>query len=112
MKEYRVINLEGEFKGVHEYTITVDMNKNDHEEITLYRSLSGTWSEPHRGEEIIKIIDTGNMYVFPKKEFAGDVGYDKQCELFILLSFISKTSRLSTYKGRIEEIIPDKTFEI
>ena len=112
MKQFRVINLEEDFKEVHEFTITVDMNNNGHEEFTLYRSKSETWSEPHRGEEVLKIIDTGDQYVFPKREFAGDVGYDKFAELFILLNFISKTERMPIYKGRIEEIIPDKTFEI
>jgi hypothetical protein len=112
MKTYKVINLETENQEIHEYTITVYMNNNGHEVTVLSRSLSDTWSEHNRGEELIKIIDTGDMVVFPKKEFSGDVGYDKQAELYILLHFMSKTSHMPFYKGRIEEITPTRTIEI
>lgn len=112
MKQYRVINLEKEFQEEHEYDITVDVNDNGHEETTLSRSYSSTWSPSNRGEELIKIIDTGDMMVFPKKMFAGDVGYDIFAELYILMSFINKTEHMPLYKGRIEEVKPNQTFEI
>jgi hypothetical protein len=112
MKQYRVVNTESENSEINEYLITDTMNQNGHQEITLIRSYDENWSSPVRGEERIKLIDTGDMVVFPKRMFAGDVGYDDFAELFILLSFINKTAHMPLYKGRIEEIIPDKTFEI
>lgn len=110
MKQYRVFNTEEDVE-IHEYNITVDMNDNGHEEITLYRSRGETWSSPARGEERIKLIDTGNMIVFPKKMFSGDAGYDDFAELFIIMSFINKTSHMPVYKGRIEEIT-NQSFDI
>jgi len=112
MKIYKVINLETENQEVHEYTITVDMNSNHHEEIILSRSLADTWSEHARGEELIKVVDTGDMMIFPKKEFAGDVLYDKFAELHILMSFINKDGHMPLYKGRIEQVIPTNTYAI
>jgi hypothetical protein len=112
MKQYRVINTETPKREVNEYLITDTINANGHQEITLSRSYDDNWSADCRGEERIKLIDTGNEYVFPKKMFSGDVGYDSFAELFILLSYINKTEHMSLYKGRIEEIIPNKTFEI
>jgi hypothetical protein len=97
---------------VHEYDIIVDINSNGHEVTTLYRSYDDVWSEHSRGEELISFIDTGDMMVFPKKEFAGDVQYDRFAELYILISFINKTQFLPLYEGRVEEVIPDKSFEI
>jgi hypothetical protein len=110
MKQYRVFNTEEDVE-IHEYNITVDINDNNHEEITLYRSRGETWSGHVRGEERIKIIDTGNMMVFPKKMFSGDVAYDEFAELFIITSFINKTSPGYVYKGRIEEIT-NQSFDI
>jgi len=112
MKQYRVINTETPNREVTEYVITDTINANGHQEITLSRSYDENWSEDCRGEERIKFIDTGDMVVFPKKMFAGDVGYDNFAELFILLSFISKTEHMPLYKGRIEEIKPNQSFEI
>jgi hypothetical protein len=112
MQQYRVINTETPNREVNEYLITDTINANGHQEITLSRSYDENWSSECRGEERIKIIDTGNEYVFPKKMFAGDVGYDSFAELFILLSYINKKGHMPLYEGRIEEIIPDKTFEI
>jgi hypothetical protein len=112
MKQYRVINLENENQETHEYTIIVEMNANGHEETTLCRSLNDAWSDHVRGEELIKVIDTGDMMVFPKKQFSGDVGYDSLAELFIIMSFISKTNRFPLYKGRIEEFKESQNFEI
>lgn len=111
MKQYRVVNTETDAE-IHEYTITVDMNSNGHEEITLFRSKNDTWSEHARGEERIKLIDTGDMMIFPKRMFSGDAGYDDFAELYIIMSFINKTSHMPLYKGRIEQITPDKSFEI
>lgn len=110
MKQYRVFNTEDDIE-IHEYNITVDVNDNGHEEITLYRSRGETWSDNARGEERIKLIDTGNMMVFPKKMFSGDAGYDDFAELFVIMSFINKTSTMRVYKGRIEEVT-DKSFDI
>jgi hypothetical protein len=115
MKMYRVINTldyKSENKEVHEYTIMQYLNDNDHEVTALHRSHDDVWSESRRGEEVIKLIDTGDMVIFPKKEFAGDVQYDKYAELFILLSFVNKTERMPLYQGRIEEIIATETIEI
>ena len=114
-KMYRVINTldyKSENKIVHEYTIMQYMNDNGHEVTTLHRSHDDVWAEGRRGEEVIKVIDTGDMVIFPKKEFAGDVGYDKIAELYILLHFINKTERMPMYEGTIEEIIPTHTIEI
>lgn len=112
MQQYRVINTETPKSEVNEYLITDTINSNGHQEITLIRSYDGNWSSECRGEERIKLIDTGNEYVFPKRMFAGDVGYDSFAELFILLNYINKTSRMSLYKGRIEKINPNQSFEI
>jgi hypothetical protein len=114
-KMYRVMNTHDykvENKIVHEYTISVTTNNNGHTVTTLSRSLDDVWAENLRGEEVVSIIDTGDMIIFPKKEFAGDVGYDKFAELFILLSFINKTEHLPLYQGDIEEITPGKSFNI
>lgn len=112
---YRVLNthdFRDENKIVHEYTIVVDMNKNGHEVTTLLRSHDDCWAELRRGEEIFSIIDTGDFVVFPKKEFAGDVQYDRLAELFVLLSFINKTEHQPLYKGTIEEIVLVETLDI
>ena len=114
-KKYRVLNThdyKSENKIVHEYDIIVDMNKNGHEVTTLLRSHNEVWSEGGRGEEIISLIDTGDMMIFPKKEFAGDVEYDKFAELFVLLSFLNRTDSMPLYKGTIEEVTDTKTYEI
>jgi len=115
MKTYRVTNTldyQSENKIVHEYTIMQYMNDNGHEVTALHRSHDDCWAEGRRGEEVIKVIDTGDMVIFPKKEFAGDVDYDKIAELYILLHFINKTERMPMYQGTIEEIIPTHTIEI
>jgi hypothetical protein len=115
MTMYRVINTfdsKSENKEVHEYTIMQYTNDNGHEVTALHRSHDDCWSENNRGKEVIKVIDTGDMVIFPKKEFAGDVDYDKLAELYILLHFINKTERMPMYEGIIEEIIPTKTIEI
>jgi len=111
MKTYRVINTENDHGEIHEYNITVDINDNGHEVITLTRTFNNNWSQHVRGEELIKIIDTGNKMVFPKKMFSGDVGYDSFAELHIIMSFINKSSSMPVYKGRIEEVT-SKAFEI
>ena len=110
MEKYKVINLETDDKEIHDYNIFVQMNANNHREIILARSLDDSWSDSHRGEEVVKIIDTGDMMIFPKKMFAGDVGYDVFAELFILMSFINKTEHFPLYKGRIEKV--NSTFDI
>ena len=115
MKTYRVTNTldyQIENKIVHEYTIMQYMNDNGHEVTALHRSHDEVWAESRRGEEVIKVIDTGDMVIFPKKEFSGDVGYDKIAELYILLHFINKTERMPMYQGKIEEVIPTQTIEI
>lgn len=114
-KMYKVMNTldyKAENKIIHEYTISVNMNDNGHEEIILYRSFDDVWAEGRRGEEVIRLIDTGDDMVLPEREFAGDVGYDKFAELYILLNFISKSGRMPLYQGDIEEITPQKSFEI
>ena len=80
------------------------MNANGHEETTLSRSLNDTWADHARGEELIKVIDTGDMMIFPKKMFSGDVGYDRLAELHILMSFINQTEHMPLYQGRIERV--------
>ena len=112
---YRVHNTfdyKSENKIVHEYTITVSMNDNGHEVTTLSRSYDDVWAEDNRGEELIKIIDTGDMMIYPKKMYSGDVDYAQHAELFILLSFLNKTETFPLYKGDIEEITPQRSFEI
>jgi len=112
---YRVINthdFKAENKIVHEYTIMVYMNNNGHQVTSLHRSHDEVWAEGRRGEEVVKLIDTGDMVIFPKKEFAGDVGYDKLAELHILLAFLNKTEHMPLYQGTIEEIISTQTIEI
>lgn len=110
---YKVYNTEESPKRiVHEYTISVTMNDNGHEEIALYRSFDDCWEESHRGQELIKLIDTGDMVIYPKKMYTGDVDYAMHAELFILLSFLNKTETFPLYKGNIEEITPQRSFEI
>jgi len=110
-KVYKVYNTEAKHE-THEYTITQDRNKDNYLVTTLSRSHEEMWSEDNKGEELISLIDTGDEVTFPKKLFAGDVGYDRFAELFILLSFINKTETYGLYKGRIEQVYPSKTFEI
>lgn len=106
------LDYKSENKIVHEYTIMQYMNNNGHEVTALHRSHDDCWAEPRRGEEVIKIIDTGDMVIFPKREFAGDVQYDRYAELFILLSFVNKTEHMPLYQATIEEITPKQSFEI
>jgi len=105
-------DFKAENKIVHEYTIMVYMNNNGHQVTSLHRSHDEVWAEGRRGEEVVKLIDDGDMVIFPKKEFAGDVQYDKYAELFILLSFVNKTERMPLYQGVIEEVVDAKTIEI
>ena len=112
-KLFKVYNTEESPKKiVHEYNIIQEMNKNGHLVTSLSRSYDDVWSENVRGQELISVIDTGNLMVFPKKEFAGDVDYDRFAELFILMSFLNKTETYFLYKGYIEEVKPAKTFQI
>jgi hypothetical protein len=111
MKTYRVINTENDGQELHEYDILVGTNEEGHQVTTLRRSLDGNWSEHARGEEVIKLIDTGNEVIFPKKMFSEKVEYDIFAELHIIMSFLSNTSYLPTYKGRVEEVT-NKVFEI
>jgi len=110
---FKVYNTEeSPKKVVHEYNIIQEMNNNGHLVTTLSRSYDDVWAEDRRGEDVISLIDTGNEMIFPKKEFAGDVLYDRFAELFILLNFMNKTERMPLYQGIIEEITPGKSFEI
>lgn len=114
-KVYKVSNTldyRKENKIVHEYDIVVYMNKNGHSVVTLKRSLDDVWSEDRRGEEIISLIDTGDMLIYPKKMFAGDVDYALHAELFILLSFLNKTEFMPLYEGVIEKVTPTETYII
>jgi hypothetical protein len=112
-KIYKVYNTEESSKAIiHEYTISVTINDNGHEEITLFRSFDDCWEESHRGQELIKLIDTGDMVVYPKKMYSGDVDYAQHAELFILLSFLNRTEHMPLYQGSIEEITPGKSFDI
>ena len=97
---------------VHEYTIMQYMNNNGHEVTALHRSHDDVWAENRRGEEIMKLIDTGDMIIYPKKMFTGDVDYAMHAELFILLTFLNKTEHMPLYQGTIEEVIDAKTIEI
>lgn len=115
MKMYKVLNTQdykSENKIVHEYTIMQYMNNNGHQVTALHRSQDDVWAEGRRGEEVIKLVDTGDFFVFPKKEFAADVQYDKFAELFILFNFLNKTERMPLYQGNIEEFTPQSSFEI
>lgn len=105
-------DFKSENKIVHEYTITVDMNKNGHEVTTLFRSHEETWSEDNRGEELFNLIDTGDMIIFPKKMFAGDVDYAAFAELYIMMAFINKTEHMPLYQGTIEQVSPTKSINI
>ena len=110
---FKVYNTEeSPKKVVHEYNIIQEMNKNGHLVTTLSRSYDDVWAEDRRGENVISLIDTGNEMIFPKKEFAGDVGYDRFAELYILLAFLNRTETYFLYKGYIEEVVPAKIFEI
>jgi hypothetical protein len=114
-KIYRVLNTfdyKKENKIVHEYNIMVHMNKNGHQAVSLHRSHDDVWAEDRRGEQIFSLIDTGDMIIYPKKMFAGDVDYAAHAELFILLSFINKTEFMPLYEGVIEEITPKETYVI
>lgn len=114
-KKYRVLNthdFKTENKIVHEYDIIVDMHRKGHEVTTLLRSHDEVWAEGERGKEVVSLINTGDIMIFPKKEFVGDVKYDKFAELFVLLSFLNRTDSMPLYKGTIEEIIPTHTIEI
>ena len=114
-KIYRVINTHDyktENKIVHEYTIMQYMNNNGHEVTALHRSHDEIWSEDRRGEEIFKLIDTGDMIIYPKKTFVGDVDYAMHAELFIILSFMNKTDRMPLYQGVIEEVVEANSFNI
>lgn len=111
-KTYRVYNMEDSNRTYHEYDITQEFNDNGHLVTTLSRSNDANWADSAQGENLISFVDTGDFVVFPKKEFAGDVQYDRFAELFILLSFLNKTETYGLYRGRIEEVTPSKTFEI
>jgi len=115
MKKYRVFNThdyKSENRIVHEYDIRVELNNNNHEVTTLSRSLDDVWADGSRGEDLISVIDTGDMIIFPKKMFAGDVDYAAFAELYILLAFINKTQRMPLFKGTIEEVVPKHIIEI
>ncbi len=104
-------DFKSENKIVHEYTITVDQI-DEGEEIRLCRSYNECWSEDRRGEQIIKLIDTGDGLIYPKKMFSRDVDYAMHAELFILLAFLNKTEHMPLYEGVIEEINPRTSFQI
>jgi len=112
---YRVLNTldyQSENKIVHEYTIMQYANNDGNTVTALHRSHDDVWTESVRGEEILKIIDTGDELIFPKKVFNGEVGYDKFAELYIVMHFMNKTERMPLFQGKIEEIIPTETIEI
>jgi hypothetical protein len=113
-KTYRVINThdyKSENLKVHEYDIIEHVNGDGHQITTLYKSNDPIWCQSSRGEKVITIIDTGNEMIFPKKEFANEVGYDKFAELYILISFINKT-KMNVYTGDIQQIEITNTYEL
>lgn len=97
-------------KIVNEYIITVNGNDEGYEEYSLIRTHEEIWSSDIRGEEVLKIIDTGDGYIFPKKMYSKDVDYAIFAELFILMNFINKTGFTPIYTGTIEKV--DKIVEI
>ena len=113
MESYRVMNTFdylSENKIVNEYLITVNETDDGCEEYVLSRTHEEIWDSSVRGQEILRIIDTGDGYISPKRIFAKDVDYAIFAELFILMNFINKTSFTPIYKGTIEKI--DKIIEI
>jgi hypothetical protein len=115
MKVYRVTNTldyKSENKVVHEYTIMQYQNEDDDTVTALHRSHDDVWAESVRGEEILRIIDTGDNLIFPRKMYNGEVGYDKLAELYIVMHFMNKTERMPLFQGVIEEIAPTETIEI
>ena len=109
---FRVMNTHDHPTTVHEYDIIRTTNDEGHEEITLFRSFNDIWADNKKGDEVLKIIDTGDGYVFPKKVFSGEVDYCLGAELYIIMAFISKTERMPLFKGIIEEVVAKNNIEI
>jgi len=109
---FRVMNTHDHPTIVHEYDIIRTTNDEGHEEITLFRSFNDVWADGIKGDEVLKIIDTGDGYVFPKKAFSGEVDYSLGAELYIVMTFISKTERMPLFKGTIEEVVVKNNIEI
>lgn len=109
---YRVFNTHDHPTTVHEYDIIKTTNDEGHEEITLFRSFNDVWDEHSKGDEVIKIIDTGDGYVFPKKLIHNEVDYCLGAELYIIMAFINKTGRMPLFKGTIEEVVIKNNIEI
>lgn len=112
IKMYRVFNTHDHPTTVHEYDIIKSINSDGNEEIVLFRSFDDVWSEDKRGEEIIKLIDTGDAVIYPKKMYTGEVDYAMHAELYILLAFLNKTEHMPLFKGTIEEVVAKNNIEI
>lgn len=109
---YKVFNTHDHPTTVHEYDIIKTTNDEGNEEITLFRSFNDIWAEPRKGDEVIKIIDTGDGYIFPKKLIHNEVDYCLGAELYIIMAFINKTERMPLFKGIIEEVVVKNNIEI
>jgi len=109
---FRVMNTNDHPSVVHEYDIIKTTNDEGHEEITMFRSYNDIWSDCKKGDEVIKIIDTGDGYIFPKKLIHNDVDYCLAAELYIIMAFINKTERMPLFKGIIEEVVAKNNIEI
>ena len=109
---YRVMNTHDHPTATHEYDIIKSTNDQGHTEITMFRSFSDIWAENKCGDEVIKIIDDGDGFKFPKKLITGDVDYCLAAELYIVMAFINNTEHMPLFKGTIEEIIKANTFNI
>ena len=109
---FRVMNTHDHPTIVHEYDIIRTTNDEGHEEITMFRSFNDVWADHKRGDEVIKIIDTGDGYIFPKKLIHNEVDYCLGAELYIIMAFINKTERMPMFKGIIEEVVAKNNIEI
>lgn len=109
---YRVYNTHDHPTTVHEYDIIKSINSDGNEEITLLRSFDDVWAEDRKGDEVIKIIDTGDGYIFPKKLIYNEVDYCLAAELYIIMAFINKTERMPLFKGIIEEVVIKNNIEL
>jgi len=112
IKMFKVMNTHDHPSIVHEYDIIKTMNDEGNEEITMFRSFNDVWADGKKGEEVIKIIDDGDGYKFPKKLFTSDVDYCLAAELYIIMTFINKTERMPLFKGVIEEVVIKNNIEI
>ena len=98
-KKYLIIDTNDE-GFAHDYDVIIS-DTDEGTLYTMYRSKT-YWSDEKKGEKIMEVLDNGDGVVF-KPRTCKELDYSELSELYVMLTFMSKTGRLPIYEGEIIE---------